>query len=223
MDNGKTMQVAAAAAGAALAYFGFRKGGVVGNAVGIVGTSIAASGIATAAGMTSHLSSSRDVRESIEVMASPEEAYRVWSRLEDFPRFMQNVVEVRKRADGIYHWVVEGPLGQRIEWDAEITADEPGRLIAWRSTTADVGNRGEVHFEPTSHGTRVYLVMRFDQPAGPIGKAVAKMTGSDPASIARADLRRFKQLIEAGEIARVVQLYEPEKARLTETIKEVVQ
>ncbi|HXG67052.1 MAG TPA: SRPBCC family protein, partial [Blastocatellia bacterium] len=129
-----------------------------------------------------------------------------------------NVSEVRKTGERTYHWVVEGPLGQRIEWDAEVTRSEPGRLIAWRSTTADVPNSGEVHFEPTRHGTRVMVVMQYGQPAGPIGALLAKVTGSDPQAMARQDMRRFKQLIEAGEIAQAPQLYRPEKMRLTEAI-----
>jgi uncharacterized membrane protein len=181
---------------------------------------VAASSIAAASCVT--LNAPSEVRQSIEVMASPEEAFGLWSRFEDFPRFMENVIEVRKTRDRTYHWTVAGPLDQRIEWDAELTASEPGKLIAWRSITADVANSGEVHFEPTRDGTRVMVVMNCDQPAGPIGKVVAKVTGNDPAAMVRQDLRRFKQLIEAGEVARVVQLYEPERARLTETVREVI-
>jgi uncharacterized membrane protein len=195
---------------------------VIGNAVGVVGASIAATGLANATGVSENLAARREVRQVVEVMASPDEAYRLWSRFEDFPRFMQNVIEVRKTADRAYHWIVAGPLSERIEWDAEVTEDDPGRLIAWRSTTADIENSGEVRFEPTERGTRVIVVMNYDQPAGPIGKVVAKFTGTDPQSMVREDLRRFKQLIEAGEIARVVQLYEPGRARMTEKVKEVI-
>ncbi|MGA9773538.1 MAG: SRPBCC family protein [Blastocatellia bacterium] len=217
-ENDKTSHVVKAAAATALAAYGFKRGGIVGTTVGIVGASITATEIAAAAGVSILPSTPREVNQAVEVMASPEKAYEMWSRFEAFPSFMQNVIEVRRTGDRTWHWVVEGPLGQRIEWDAEVTVNEPGRFIAWRSTTADVDNNGAVRFEPTEHGTRVFVFMTFNQPAGPIGAVVAKVTGSDPQKMVRQDLRRFKQLIEAGEIARVVQLWNPEKPRLTEVI-----
>jgi uncharacterized membrane protein len=217
-DNDKKSHVVKAAAATALAAYGFKKGGFIGTAVGIVGAGLTATEIAAAAGVPLVSATPREVRQAIEVMASPEEAYAMWSRFESFPAFMQNVVEVRKTGERTWHWVVEGPLGQRIEWDAEVTANQPGKFISWRSTTADIDNSGEVRFEPTEHGTRVFVFMTFGQPAGPIGAVVAKVTGSDPQKMVRQDLRRFKQLIEAGEIARVVQLWQPEKMRLTEVI-----
>ena len=217
-ENDKTSHVVKAAAATALAAYGFKKGGIVGTTVGIVGASITATEIAAAAGVSLVPSTPREVRQAIEVMATPEKAYEMWSRFEAFPSFMQNVIEVRKTGDRTFHWVVEGPLGQRIEWDAEVTVNEPGKFIGWRSTTADIDNSGAVRFEPTEHGTRVFVLMTFNQPVGPIGAVVAKVTGSDPQKMVRQDLRRFKQLIEAGEIARVVQLWKPEKSRLTEVI-----
>jgi len=202
-NNDRGAQVAAAATGAAMAYFGFRKGGVIGKAVGVLGAGIAAARIAGAAGFSSAAGGRREVRQAVEVKATPEEAYRIWSRFEDFPRFMQNVLEVRRTAERTYHWTAEGPLSERVEWDAVVTADEPGRLISWRSKTAGVGNSGQVRFEPTASGARVIAVMAYDQPAGPIGKAVARFTGSDPESMVREDLRRFKRFIESGETAPV--------------------
>jgi uncharacterized membrane protein len=219
MNNSeKTLHVVRAMAASALAAYGFKRGGVVGKAVGIVGAGLTASELAAAAGMPLTSSTPREVRETVEVTASPEEAYKMWSRFEDFPRFMANVVEVRKTGDLTSHWVIEGPLGQHIEWDAKTTIDEPGEVIAWRSITADIDNSGEVHFERTQRGTRVLVVMTFGQPIGPIGAVVAKVTGSDPQVLVRRDLRRFKQLIEASEIDRVAQLWKPERMRFAEGI-----
>lgn len=203
-----------AAAATALAAYGFKKGGLVGAAVGVVGAGLTATELAAAAGMplTSYPC---EVRQNIEVKASPEEAYNIWSRFDEFPRFMANVIEVRKTGERTTHWIVEGPLGQSIEWDARITANEPGEFIAWRSTTADIDNSGQVHFEPTARGTRVLVVMTFGQPTGPIGAVVSKIIGSDPDDIVREDLRRFKQLIETGKVARALQTGRPGQTRLT--------
>jgi len=195
-SNEKAFHVMKAAAATALATYGFKRGGVVGAAVGIVGAGLTATELAAAAGLPLTYPT-REVRETVEVKASPEEAYEMWSRFEEFPRFMANVLEVRKTGGRTSHWVVEGPLGQRIEWDAVTTASEPGQFIAWRSTTADINNSGQVHFERTEHGTRVFVVMIFGEPVGPIGAVVAKVSGSDPHALVRQDLRSFKQLIEA--------------------------
>lgn len=205
-NNERTLHVVRAAAATALATYGFKKGGVVGNAVGIVGAGLTANSLAAAAGMPLSSSTPREVRQAIEVMATPEEAYEMWSRFENFRRFMADVVEVRKTGDRTSHWVVKGPLGQRIEWDARTTIDEPGKSIAWRSTTAGIDNSGEVHFERTERGARVLVVMTFGRTVGPIGAVVAKVTGSDPQALVRRGLRRFKQLVEAREPSRTAYL-----------------
>lgn len=199
--NSKAAQMAAAATGAGLAFLGFKKGGVVGSAFGVVGAGIAASSIATVAGVQTRLDASREVRQSIEVMASPEELFRLWSRFEDFPRFMHNVIEVRKTGERSHHWKAEGPLGQSVEWDSQVTRMEPGRLIAWRSTTPGIENAGEVHFESAGRATRVFVVMTYDDPVGPIGRIFALITGNDPASIARQYLVGFKRLAERGDLS----------------------
>jgi uncharacterized membrane protein len=214
-DNDKAMRVMKAAAAAALAAYGFKKGGLVGTAIGIVGAGLGATEIAAVAGLPLAESEPQEVRETIDVMASPEAAYRLWSRFEDFPRFMPNVIEVRPTSASTWHWTVEGPLGQRIEWDARVIADVPGEVIAWRSTTADVDHRGYVRFERTANGTRVLAFMRIAIPAGPIGAIVARFTGSDPGMMVRQDLRRFKQLIEADEAARTIQVLPAEEVRLS--------
>jgi uncharacterized membrane protein len=217
-NSDKTIRVATTAAGAALAYYGFKKGGVAGTIVGVVGAGLATSSAAAVAGVAH----AREVREVVEVKASPTDAYNMWSCFENFPRFMQNVLEVRKTGERTWRWTVEGPLGKRLEWDAELTRSRPEKLIAWRSTTADVPNSGAVHFEPTPRGTRVFVVMTFGQPAGPIGALVAKVTGGDPRSMVRACLRRFKQLIEAVETAQDVQRYKPKRIGSIEEIEKVV-
>ena len=214
-DNDKAMHVMKAAAAAALATYGFKKGGLVGTAIGVVGAGLGATEIAAVAGSPLAQSAPQDVRETIEVAASPEAAYDLWSRFEDFPRFMQNVVEVRPTSANSWHWTVAGPLGQRIEWDARVVADVPGEVIAWRSIGGDLDRRGEVRFERTARGTRVLAFMRVAMPAGPIGSIVARLTKSHPGTMVRQDLRRFKRLVEANELARAARVIPPEEVVLT--------
>jgi uncharacterized membrane protein len=196
--NAKALHVMKALTATALAAYGFKQGGVVGGAVGIVGAGLTATELAAAAGLPL-TPAQREARQTIEVTASPEDAYRMWSRFEEFPRFMDNVVEVRRTGDRSLSWVVEGSLGQRTQWDARVTADEPGKLIAWRSTTPGIDSGGEVRFERTQQGTRILAVMTFGESVGPIAAVVAKVTRREPQQLVRRDLRRFKRLIEARE------------------------
>jgi uncharacterized membrane protein len=218
-DNDRAMHALKAVAAAALAAYGFKKGGLVGNALGVVGAGLGATEVAAVAGLPLAESAPQEVREAIIVNASPEAAYDLWSRFEDFPRFMHNVVEVRPTSANTWRWTVAGPLGERVEWDALVVADVPGEVIGWRSTTAGVPHRGEVRFERTPNGTRVLTTMRVARPAGPLISMLARLTGSDPARMVREDLRRFKQMIEAGEKHRA-EAVPPEAVRLTAPLAE---
>lgn len=147
--------------------------------------------------------SQQPVREMVTVTASPEECYRLWRNFENFPRFMRHVESVQETGGGQSHWQVKAPGGTAVEWDAKITADEPNRMLAWESLPgADIDNRGCVRFEaaPGGRGTIVNVEMRYAPPAGRIGAIAAKLTGEESQQQVRDDLRRFKQLIETGEI-----------------------
>ncbi|MGH8327781.1 MAG: SRPBCC family protein, partial [Steroidobacteraceae bacterium] len=137
------------------------------------------------------------------VNRSPEDCYRLWRDLEHIPRFMRRVESVAVESDRRSHWIARTPGGLRIEWDSEITHDAPGRIISWRSTSADVPNAGSVHFDPApdDRGTLVRVRLMHEMPGGALGKVAAKLFGKVPAIQIREDLRRFKQLLEAGEIA----------------------
>jgi uncharacterized membrane protein len=145
----------------------------------------------------------RRVLKSITVNASPEECYRFWRNFESFPQFMRHIESVEKLDDKRSHWCATGPAGSRVEWDAEITSDEPNRLLAWRSTgSADVYNTGSVRFSPApgGKGTMLQVEMEYSPPGGNVGAMVAMLFGEEPSQQMEGDLRRFKQLIECGEI-----------------------
>jgi uncharacterized membrane protein len=129
--------------------------------------------------------------------------YAFWRDFSNLPRIMENVVSVTKIDDRRSHWIIAGPTGN-LEWDAEIVADEPGRLIEWRSVDgADIAHSGRIDFRdaPPGRGSWVTATIAYQPPAGFIGKAAAKITQKEPAIQARRDLRRFKQYCETGEIA----------------------
>lgn len=130
------------------------------------------------------------------------ELYAYWRDLSNLPSFMDNVVSIAPNGDRS-HWVVKAPGGKTVEWDARITEDRPNELIAWASEEgADVSNSGRIEFRDAgARGTVVTATIAYDPPAGVIGKVIAKMFQREPAIQARRDLRRFKQLMETGEIA----------------------
>ncbi|MBW3657051.1 MAG: SRPBCC family protein [Actinobacteria bacterium] len=142
---------------------------------------------------------------SLTVNRAPDEVYRRWRRLEDLPGFSSHVTSVEVRDRRRSHWVATAPGGTTVEWDAEIVADVPGRRIAWRSLPgADVANEGTIRFAPApgDRGTEVTLELRYDVPGGGAGRAIARMLGEHPEQAAEDDLRRFKQMVETGQVVR---------------------
>ncbi|MDQ0808973.1 putative membrane protein [Streptomyces sp. B3I7] len=135
----------------------------------------------------------------------PEEAYAYWRRLEGLPTFMAHLEEVRRTGATTSHWRASAPFGRTVEWDAEVTEDVPGSVLAWRSLDgADIDNRGEVRFSPApgGSGTEVHVTLRYALPAGALGRAVARFFGEEPSQQLDDDLRRFKQAVETGEVVR---------------------
>jgi uncharacterized membrane protein len=133
-----------------------------------------------------------------------EELYSFWRDFKNLPQFMHNVHSVTIKDQIHSHWIIEAPGGKTVEWDSQITQDEPGRLIAWQSLEgASVRNSGKVEFldSPDDRGTVVRVTLAYDPPAGAIGKLIARLFQKEPKVQARQDLRRFKQLMETGEIA----------------------
>jgi uncharacterized membrane protein len=144
-----------------------------------------------------------DVKKSITVNRSAEEVYGFWRDFQNLPRFMSHLEEVQVTGDRRSHWKAKAPAGKTVEWDAEITDDQPNRLIAWRSVgKADVDNSGSVRFVPApgERGTEIHVEMHYNPPAGRLGAVVAKLFGEGPDWQVADDLRAFKQVMEVGEV-----------------------
>jgi uncharacterized membrane protein len=141
--------------------------------------------------------------KSVTIERPAEDVYRFWRDFAQLPRFMKHLDAVSVSGDRRSHWVAHGPANSHVEWDAEITEDRPNELIAWRSLDgADVDNSGTVRFEPATggRGTVVRVEIDYRPPAGALGLAVAKLFGEAPQQQIEGDLRRFKNLMEAGEL-----------------------
>jgi uncharacterized membrane protein len=141
------------------------------------------------------------VEQTVRIARPAEELYRFWRQLENLPRFMDHLESVRVLDERRSHWVARGPAGSRVEWDAEIHNEIPGQLLAWRSLPgSEVDHAGSVHFEPDiGDFTLVRVILRYDPPAGRLGAGVARLFGEDADSQVADDLRRFKQVMEAGD------------------------
>lgn len=142
------------------------------------------------------------------IQAEPLALYNLWSDLNHISRWQEHVVSVIDLGGGKSHWVMGDPEdsdGKRIEFDSEVTQDEPGQVIAWRSVTPDVKQSGRVTFQPTAsnRGTLVTLEQSAKVPGGSVGNAVAAVVARSPRQTVIENLRHFKQLVEAGEIPSV--------------------
>src|SRR5437762_4217982 len=190
----------------AIAAYGLTRRSVSGLAIAAVGGGLVWHGVATSDGKHDQVSVpyGRGIRveEAVTVNASASDLYQFWRNFENLPRFMDHLESVHVEDSKHSHWRAKGPIGLKAEWDAEIINEVPNELIGWRSVDgSNVDNAGSVHFTPTQRGTEVKVVLRYDPPGGALGAAVAKVFGEDPRRQVREDLRRFKQLVETGEVA----------------------
>jgi uncharacterized membrane protein len=139
------------------------------------------------------------------VNRSPEEVYRFWHDFGNLGKFMSNVESVQVTGDRRSHWRAKAPAGTTVEWDAEIVEDLPDSFIAWRSLPgSDIENSGSVHFEraPGGRGTLIRVELEYTPPGGIIGANIAKLFGKEPGRQVEEELRKLKQILETGEVAR---------------------
>jgi uncharacterized membrane protein len=146
------------------------------------------------------------IEKSIRVAAPTSVVYQYWRNFENFPKFMENVDEVRKLdAEGrLSHWRLKGPLGTKAEFESELTQDQPNRSIGWNSRDGSLGSSGNVTFTETDNNTVVHVIMQwYDPPAGPVGEAVSRIL-QNPEQMLEGDLQRFKEVVEknAGQSGR---------------------
>jgi len=143
------------------------------------------------------------VGRTVTIYRDRQELYDFWRDFRNLPLFMENIESVTILDGNRSHWKVRGPAKSDFEWDSVITEDVPGEVIAWASDEgARVENSGRVEFRDSSNGrgTLVSVTIAYDPPAGALGKAFARVFRREPKIQARAELRRFKQLMETGEL-----------------------
>jgi uncharacterized membrane protein len=190
--------------GGALVAFGLSRRSLGGSLVAAAGGAVALQGIRANAIATP---SQSFARASVIVNAPAAEVYRFWREFENLPRFMHHLHSVTQLDNRRSKWIAYGPASSRVEWTAEIVAERENEIIAWRSLEdSQVHVDGSVEFRPATgnRGTIVDATVLYRPPAGGAGNFVAKLLGKDPSFLMEQDLRRFKALLETGEIPTTV-------------------
>lgn len=146
-----------------------------------------------------------DAKSTVTINCPADTLYDFWHDFENLPSFMRHLEIVETTAPRRSHWVARAPGNRTVEWDAELTEDVPNERIAWRSLPgSEIPNSGSVRFVPApgDRGTEVHVQLSYEPPAGKLGVIAAKIFGEEPSQQVRDDLRRFKQVMETGEVLR---------------------
>ena len=185
-------------AGGAVALLGLTRRSPSGLIMAAAGGTLAYAGVQAATRQRK-----LEAHSSVLINCSPQDAYRLWHNFEDLPLFMHHLDSVKQTGDRRYRWIALGPMGTRIHWDAEIVHDHENESISWHSLPgSDITVAGFVEFRtaPAHRGTFLRAFIQYRPPAGALGHALAKILGKDLNFLMRQDLRRFKALMETGEI-----------------------
>src|SRR4051812_22699585 len=143
------------------------------------------------------------VEQVVTINRPIEQVYEFWRNFENLPRFMRHLEEVTVLGNRRSRWRAKAPAGMTVEWEAELIQEKEHDWIAWRSLPgSQIDNSGSVRFEraPGARGTELCVQLQYRPPAGALGRAFAWLFGEEPAQQIAEDLRRFKQLMETGEI-----------------------
>ncbi|MCP3136696.1 SRPBCC family protein [Pyxidicoccus xibeiensis] len=143
------------------------------------------------------------LQRSITIQKPAQELYRAWRAAPTLSLIMGHFADVTDVGSHLQHWKLRGPVGMSLEWDSSIVEEHPGEYLRWEATEdSQLPNAGWVRFRPAPEdwGTVVTLKMEFSPPGGPLGSAVVKLLGDAPSAFAHRALRRFKSLMETGEL-----------------------
>jgi len=216
-------RLASVTAGAALALIGFSRRSLEGTCMALTGAELLRRGITGHSMLYEYLGVRTApkgqgaattsvpyelgirVDHVITVGRPRSDVYAFWRKLENLPQFMKHVKSVQRTGERRSHWVVCGPAGGNVEWDAEIINEVENRLIGFRSLEGSaVDLAGSVRFQdaPDGRGTEIFVEIQYNPPAGVLGAFFAQMWGVEPTSQIREDLYRFKHLMEASRSAQ---------------------
>lgn len=213
VNIGTLERVGSATLGILLLLKGLKRRSIVGTAVAFAGGKLLYRGVSGHSRLYGAVGASTaneekddgvvDVHPSITIAKSPDELYRAWKDPENLTRIVAHFAEVTASGEARTHWSVKNPFGKNIEWEAQVVEDRPGEFLHWQSNPgAPWPNDGSVSFSPgpAEWSTVVTLQFRFDPPGGDVSGLVLRRLRFVPRTLATKALRRFKSLMEAGEI-----------------------
>lgn len=203
-DNSEIGRWASLIGGGAMVLMGLRQRSLRGALMAVAGGGLAYKAATSQGGVQDALNASIKVEKTVTINKPADELYRFWHKFENLPNFMKHLKSVKVIDNKRSHWVANAPLGASVEWDAEIIEDRENEFISWGSVEgADIDNSGFVRFKPApgDRGTEVKVVIEYAPPGGVVGSTIAKLFGEEPEQQIGDELRRFKMLMEAGEIA----------------------
>ena len=192
--------------GGAMVLVGLRQGSLRGALTALAGGTLAYKAATAKGGIQEAIGVNQviKVEKTVTINKPVEELYRFWRNFENLPHFMKHLKSVTIVSDKRSHWVATAPLDASVEWDADILEERENEFISWASVEgADVDNSGFVRFKPApaDRGTEVKVVIEYNPPGGAVTSAITKLFGEEPEQQVGDDLRRFKKIMEAGEIA----------------------
>ena len=216
--SGDVARLASLAAGGAVALFGLTRRSATGVALAALGGGLILRGVMrspTHGLMESGQTAPGDlatppapatggiaVEKTVTIGRGPEDLYQYWRNFENLPRFMKHLESVQVTGDRTSHWVAKAPAGKSVEWDAEIVEDTPNEQIGWRSTgetPRPTPARSPSAPPPATAGPKCASRSNISRPAA-AGALLAKVFGEEPTQQVQDDLRRFKQIMETGEV-----------------------
>lgn len=144
------------------------------------------------------------MRASVTINREADALYAYWADFTQLPTFMRHIREVSPAGEGRWLWRAELPVLGEVRWQAELTAAEPGQRLAWRSIEgSEIESEGELDLraQPAERGTDVQVELRY-RLRGALGGLAARLGRALGEEVLREDLRRFKQIMETGELSR---------------------
>lgn len=205
-ESGDVGRWASLIGGGAMVLLGLRQGSLRGALTAIAGGTLAYKAATSQGGIGEAMGLDKPIKveKTVTINKPAEELYRFWRNFENLPHFMKHLKSVTVISEKRSHWTANAPMGASVEWDADILEERENEFISWASVEgADVDNSGFVRFKPgpTGRGTEVKVVIEYNPPGGAVTSAIAKLFGEEPEQQVGDDLRRFKMMMEAGEIA----------------------
>jgi uncharacterized membrane protein len=144
------------------------------------------------------------IRTSVLVGKPKLEVYEFWRKLDNLPLFMSHLKSVELLDYDRSRWSLKLPADiAAISWDAEITHDEPGDLIAWESLPgANLYTSGKVRFvdTPEPDTTLLHVAITYQPPAGVIGAGIAHVLNPLFQKMVADDVQNFKRYMDLSNV-----------------------